>query len=441
MRNYFYFLFFLISITTSHQTKATNCYGGRYEKKVFKDFTTINDILYGRKQRSDGAWLDYKYDVYQPKNDTATTRPLIFLAHGNAFLEAQFLDKKSPDIVELAIDLVQKGYVVISIEYREEPNPLSLFNEQNMIKAVGRAVLDIRDGICKIMDTTLNYGNPYKIDYNNVIVGGVSAGAIALLHGAFIDNLDVMPAQYKQWILEVEPNAQALLANKYCGATIKGIINISGAILDTNWIQANKQYPPLLSVHGTADPIVPFNYGKPFSIPVLPNLMGSYLINKRYKNLNLRSELDTWISYSHVPFVGGLNLEALLSPNPLAVVFNPYVLDSTKNHIAHFCYSLINCESRTTGIKENIVSNNLSVFPNPTTANFSIQFPKSPTTQQWRAELFDIAGQEIFDREYPGNTEILEINEKLPSGFYFVKLQYFKDGEAYVYTGKINVSR
>ena len=76
---------------------------------------------------------------------------------------------------------------------------------------------------------------------------------------------------------------KALLANKYCGATIKGIINISGAILDTNWIQGKQTISSTFIGTRNIDPIVPFNYGKPFSIPVLPNLMGSYLINKDIK--------------------------------------------------------------------------------------------------------------------------------------------------------------
>ena len=204
MQQIFTFFFLILIYSTSI---ATNCYNGRYMQKVFNEFTVTNDIKYAYKQRSDGAWLNLKYDVYQPKNDTAQNRPLIFLAHGSGFLEIPLLDKKSPDIVELAIDLTLKGYVVVSVDYRHEPNP-------------------------------------------------------------FIDNLDGLPMQYKQWILDVEPNAQALLENKYCGSTILGIVNISGTVLDTAWIKEGKEYPPLMSQHGTADPIVPFNFGKPFNIGI-----------------------------------------------------------------------------------------------------------------------------------------------------------------------------
>jgi len=167
--------------------------------------------------------------------------------------------------------------------------------------------------------------------------------------------------------------------------------------------------------------------------------MGSKLIDQRLKHVGARSELDTWIGYSHVPFVGGLNIEALLSPNPLAIVFNPPVLDSTKRHITHFCYSLIDCETRVTGIKEHLVSSNLSIFPNPSTGIFTIQMPKATNAQQWRVEVFNIEGKSYIDQEYPGNIEQIQIDEKLPSGMYFVKIQFNKNNESSVYTGKINI--
>lgn len=436
MQQIFTFFFLILIYSTSI---ATNCYNGRYKQKVFNEFTVTNDIKYAYKQRSDGAWLNLKYDVYQPKNDTAQNRPLIFLAHGSGFLEIPLLDKKSPDIVELAIDLTLKGYVVVSVDYRHEPNPLSFFSEESMIKAVGRGVIDVRDAMCRIMDTTFNYGNPYKIDPNKVIMGGVSGGAISLMLGAFIDNLDGLPMQYKQWILDVEPNAQALLENKYCGSTILGIVNISGAVLDTAWIKEGKGYPPLMSQHGTADPIVPFNFGKPFNIPTLPNLMGSYLIDKRYKNLGQRSELETWISYSHVPFVGGFNLDAIFGPNPFAIVFNPFVLDSTKRHITNFCYSLIDCDALTTTIKQHLVDGNMSIFPNPSNGNFSINIPKENRFEKWNIEAYDISGKQVFQQNNLQHTETIHVQENLGKGLYFIKLYFDRNNERFFYLGKVSI--
>lgn len=416
---------------------ATDCFNGRYKNKVFSDFTRIDNVSYARKQRSDGVWQNLVYDVYQPKNDTATNRPIVVLAHGGGYID--LLDQKSPDIVELAIDLVLRGYVVISLEYREEPNPFVLLSEESMIKAVGRSLIDIRDATCRIMDTTVNSGNPYKIDYNKVIIGGVSAGSVSFLHALFLDSLSWMPPQYQQWILQIEPNTQALLDNRYCGANVIGMLNISGALLDTAWIKPNRNYPPLLSQHGTADPIVPYNYDHPFHLPTLPKLMGSYLIDKRYKNLGLRSEFQSWINYSHVPFIGGLNIDALFSQNPAAIIFNPYVLDSTKSHIANFSYSLIGCDQRPTGIKQNLVNSTISIFPNPSNGSFTIPVPKEGHFQKWSVELYDINGKQMYNQVYSNPTDLITINEELPAGLYFIKMYYEKNAEWFVYTGKVSV--
>lgn len=418
---------------------ATDCYDGRYKNKVFSDFTLVNNVIYARKQRSDGMWQNLGYDVYLPKNDTATNRPVVVLAHGGGYID--LLDQKSPDIVELAIDLVLRGYVVFSLEYREEGNPLSLLSEENMVKAVGRSLIDIRDATCSIMDTTIRHGNPYGVDYNKVIVGGVSAGAVSFLHAIFLDSLSWMPPQYQQWILQVEPNSQALLDNRYCGANVLGMIGISGAIMDTSWIKPNREYPALLLQHGTSDPIVPYNYDRPFHLPMLPYMMGSYLVDKRYQNLGQRSELETWVGYFHVPFLGNdLNLAALFTRNPLAFIFNRVVLDSTKRHVAHFCYSLIDCDERTTGISENIMSTTIGVFPNPSNGNFSIKVPKAANSGKWNLSVIDIAGKEQYLSSYPGNADVIQIDKQLGAGVYFLKLLYEKDGALFVYTGKIIVT-
>lgn len=174
---------------------------------------------------------------------------------------------------------------------------------------------------------------------------------------------------------------------------------------------------------------------------MLPYMMGSYLVDKRYQNLGQRSELETWVGYSHVPFLGNdLNLAALFTRNPLAFIFNRVVLDSTKRHVAHFCYSLIDCNERTTGISENIMSTTIGVFPNPSNGNFSIKVPKAANSGKWNLSVIDIAGKEQYLSSYPGNADVIQIDKQLGAGAYFLKLLYEKDGALFVYTGKIIVT-
>ncbi len=91
MQKVLYTLFFISCFYfPSH---AADCYDGRYKNKVFSDFTLVNNVIYARKQRSDGMWQNLGYDVYLPKNDTVTNRPVVVLG-------LQFVWWSRPQMVE-----------------------------------------------------------------------------------------------------------------------------------------------------------------------------------------------------------------------------------------------------------------------------------------------------------------------------------------------------
>lgn len=433
------FYLFVLLFGTIPYVSATDCYDGRYKEKVFEEIDFIDNMVYATKPRSDGRMVNLGIDVYLPHDDAETSRPAIMLAHGGGFID--LLDQKSPDIVKLAKEMAERGYVVFSVDYREEPTFLSLFSEENMVKAVGRALIDIRDATCFLMDTTLNYGNPFGVDPEKVFVGGVSAGAVSFLQAVFLDSLAWLPQQYQDWILEVEPNTQELLNNKYCGANVIGIINVSGAVLDTSWIKAYKadEYPAMMHVHGTRDPIVPYNIAHPFGIQVLPELMGSYPIDIRAQELGIRSELDTYVNQGHAPIIG-LNLQALFSDDPGDVVFNQYIMNQTINHMVDFCYSLIDCrEVAILGIEDNEALV-LNTYPNPSHGSFAVTVPESLLMQPSQLEIFNSAGQSAVSRSVsPVETTII-IDEDLPSGIYHAVLRSM-NGKKRVYAAQVMVVR
>ena len=115
-------------------------------------------------------------------------------------------------------------------------------------------------------------------------------------------------------------------------------------------------------------------------------------------------------------------------------------MDSTKRHIANFCYSLIECDERITGIKQQVIASNLSVFPNPSAGNFNIQLPQEMSVNKCNVGIYDIAGKELFSSEFSSNSSFVTINEKLPPGMYFIKMQYEKNSELHVYTGKVTIT-
>ena len=422
--------FIFLSFVLVLPTKATDCNNGRYKNAIFQNVKRTNNITYATKIQSDGFPIQLRYDIYEPQGDTAQNRAVMLLIHGGAYLK--LLDQNSPDIVLLCDYFAKLGYVAISIDYRQESNLLGLLSEEVMVKAVSRALIDTKDAIDHLVDTYTN-GNPYRIDTSKAFIGGVSAGAVSAMFITYLDSLQMLSPQYQQWIMEANGvNADSILRHRFDKIKPKATISISGAILDTNWIKPNGI--ELLLNHGSADPIVPYNYGRPFSIPSLPFLYGGKAMNARAQNQGIYCEFEDWIGKSHVPFFN-LDLGSILT---LQLINQP-IFDSTKSHIKNFCYRLLDC-NRITGIRENIAKTNLTIFPNPSNGNFQIPIPKDARTNKWNIEIYDIAGKQTFAQQYDGNKEFIIVNEKFATGLYLVKLYYYNNGENVVYTGKITIT-
>lgn len=434
----FYTLFVLLIIIPLISTAQDDCYDGRYQEQIFQNYRRIHNVKYGRAMTSYGINQTLVYDVYMPPfRDENNNRAAIMLAHGGAYLN--LIDQKSPEIVKMSEDLARMGYVVFSVDYREENSFASLFSEQSMVLAVARSLIDIRNATCHIMDTTINHGNPFGVDPNRVFVGGVSAGAISFLHAVFLDSINWMPPQYRDWILELEPNTQTLLDDKYCGANVLGVVNISGALLDTAWIKKSKaaEYPPVLHVHGTEDNIVPYRHKHPIDIKELPKLFGSYYLDKRLQNIGVRSELDIWKGYGHAP-IFGFNPSGLFSGNPVNFIFNQKIYDASIEHITEFFFNLLNCEPLVSN-RDDKPELKLRAYPNPSIDKFYLDIPNEHFNSKINISIFNISGQEVFYEEYENRQNILEIKHNLNNGLYMVNMIFDNGNTTNSYSGKMMV--
>ena len=426
MQKVLYLLLVFISFT--FYAKSEDCTNGRYINPIFSRVQVTKNIVYARKKQSDGAWINLRYDIYQPFGDTLSKRPIMLLIHGGAYLK--LLDQNSPDIVLMCDYFAKRGYVCVSIDYRQEPNLLGLLNEEIMVKAVSRALIDTKDAVDHLMLTYQN-GNPYRIDTSRAFIGGVSAGGVSSMFISYLDSLQQLPLQYQQWIIEANgDSADYILRHKFDLVKPKACISVSGAVSDTNWIVNNGI--DMLIVHGSADEIVPYNYGKPFNIPALPILYGGKAQYPIMLRKGIRVEFDDWIGRGHVPFMN------LSFPDIIFNFINQPILDSTERHIARFIYPHLGCEL-ITHTKQNIVDEKLSFFPNPTNGNFNISVPKEVRNNLLNVEVYDITGKQLYNQKHSNPSEFITINESLSAGFYFVKMYYEKNGESFIYTGKVSV--
>jgi len=185
-------LFSLLSIELSAQ-----CEGGRYRDKIFPlvDIESVplvdieSDIVYGQNQTYADVTEELLVDVYQPIGDTTTLRPLVIFAHGGYFLGG---DKADESVAPICTDLAKMGYVTASISYRLGI-PLQLPLDAPFMEAIMRAVHDMRASVRYFRKTVAEDGNPYRINPDEIYVGGVSAGGFITLHLAYMDE-DELPS-------------------------------------------------------------------------------------------------------------------------------------------------------------------------------------------------------------------------------------------------------
>lgn len=328
------FVSFLFASTTFAQF---DCQNGRYSYEIFNSALT-SDITYGSAYNVNGQNQSLELDIYQPENDTAAVRPLLIMAHGGSFIGGS---KTGTDVVFICQKFAKMGYVVASIEYRLGFGGF-LPTEETAINAVYRATGDMRAAV-RFFRSTVENGNPYRINPDYIFAGGVSAGAFMALHLAYLDEVSEIPPSVDTATLGgIEGNS----GNPGYSSEVRAIVNLCGAIGDTSWINAGDI--PCLSMHGTNDGTVP--YGSDVITVLFIPLMevdGSESVAFRMDNLGIENTFVSWPNTDHVPFVSSLAYQ-----------------DSVFQFMVPFLRDQINCEeTQPSGIAS--LNNEASWFPNP----------------------------------------------------------------------------
>ena len=297
----------------------------RYQKEIFENVEIKSDLLYGKakgywtsspysdepyittlgkglvKSFQDSEFLDLKLDVYYPKSDLFKTRPLVMLIHGGAFYIGS---KESAAEKALATTLAKRGYVVASIDYR-----LGFKLLASDIELSGyRAIQDARAALRFLAHNAKGLG----IDPDQVYVGGTSAGGVASLNVAFMDG-DELPVRIQEAIKRGTQSKMDASGNKYDETyTIKAVANMWGAVSDLNIIDQDEK-TSVISIHGTADDIVPFEYDFPFKNSLMINrlimdrMYGSKPIHDRLQILGNRNRLISLVGMNHEPELDNFN--------------------------------------------------------------------------------------------------------------------------------------
>ncbi|MGE0021959.1 MAG: alpha/beta hydrolase, partial [Draconibacterium sp.] len=305
------FLFFrpkaAFELSLRPETKATP--SERYQNEFFDNIEVKSNIIYGKangywtsspysndpyvvtlgkgviKTFKDNEPLDLKMDLYFSRTDSLKKKPVVMLIHGGAFYIGS---KESACEQALAYALAKRGFFVASIDYRLGFKPTATDIEMSAYRAIQDAHAALR---------YLAHHSPgIGLDPNQVYVGGTSAGAVASLNVAFMDNDErparILEAEKKGVVGKIEESG-----NRYTETfTIRAVANMWGAVSDLNIIDAGENIP-VLSIHGTDDVVVPFEYDFPFRNSLMINrvimdkMYGSKTIHDRLNILGIKNKL------------------------------------------------------------------------------------------------------------------------------------------------------
>lgn len=398
------YLLLLLTVIIALQVNA-QCGLGRFHDFVFPGSTLTADIPYGSNLKYDGSTQTLLLDIYEPKGDTMSKRPLIIMAHGGAFLGGT---KTGTDIVPLCKDFAKLGYVVASIEYRLGMTNFPFMDSAQAAAAVLRGVHDARAAIRFFRKNA----DKYKIDVNNIFFDGSSAGAFMALHVAYMNEQSEFPDFIDTTKnIGVHGGLEGVSGNPGYPSNVKAIINMCGAIADTSWIKNGDI--PVLSFHGTNDNIVPFGTKK-MALVIVPLLVvhGSESVTAQANRVGVTNCFNIYYGQGHVPY----------STN--AALYDT-TLNISRNFLEHFvCGIPLNCKyseviANIDGL--NADEGDVAIYPNPSGGDVTIDL-STIANKSIQIDLFDDIGRNLKTIRSTNENKIVLKRENLAKGIYFLRI-------------------
>ncbi len=347
-----------------------------------RDYTNQNRIL--------------RAHVYTLSGDTVTNRPLVILAHGGSFLFGSKNDMKSQ--CELMASL---GYVCASIDYRLYPILLGLPDSAKMVEIAFNAISDMRAAV-RHFKAEAARGNTFRINPNNITVGGFSAGAVMALHVGILDENDVLTPEFETFLSArggVEGSVGDSINLSY-DSKVSAILNMSGALFSLDWISEGD--PMIMGMHGYADNTLPHDTDKEGAFNLL-TVSGSEVIHEKALLLGLNSYFLGVPGGGHSDIYGG--------------VFTPFY-DEFKAESQRMMRDMV-CEG-SSQLAQLPLNLEMRVYPNPTNQHFTVSFSQPITGTYYVIDM--LGSRQLFGNIDQASTLHFQ-NGSLSSGIYHLVIE------------------
>lgn len=375
---------------------AQECGTGRYTTaNYFTEIDSIPGVIFGSNTAVGGGTQTLRMDIYAPANDTLQLRPVVLVAFGGAFVIGS-----RADVQPICSDLARRGFVAVAMDYR-----VGFFfpTTNSTYKAVMRAVHDQRGCVRYLRQTVAEDGNPYHIDPDRIIAGGISAGAIGAVNLTYMDQPSEMPAPLAADSASFG-GMEGTSGPLGYSSDVMACYSLSGAVGDTSWMQPGDQ--PLCAVHETGDPIVPCFTEEVNSLGIPTGIIvsGGHDMHERMDNLGIPNcylEYDT--AGQHVGYL-------LYDPETsLGLVYN-FLADMV-------CANAPTCQSSiSTGIAHAAPEAQNWLYPVPADHRVTVEFQQPGTLI-----ILDASGREQIRKSYSVGPHTVDVSH-LPNGLYLVRL-------------------
>lgn len=268
---------------------------------------THQNLAVGAVFGFDGQPVNLAVNIAEPIDDGSSLRPMVVWVHGGGFFDGN-RDQLQPLIDRWA----KRGYVAVSPSYRlgfygNLIGPPFAYDEAELIRACVRAVQDVWGSVRYMVKQAATY----RIDTSRIVLAGISAGALTVMHMAMVDAADELPPQMgaiadaiRYGTAYSRPDLGPITGTLHTDVptpSVKAVINVMGGLLSLSYL-AGGPLPPTYSYHQTGDPIVPCGadrayHGAPLNISATnPLVYGSCAITEEFERMG-RSALQykSWI--------------------------------------------------------------------------------------------------------------------------------------------------